>query len=642
MPETSVIVRTFNEEKHLPALFAALDRQAYRDFEVILVDSGSYDRTRDIATEWGVHKLIRISSHDFTFGYSLNKGIEAGSGRFIAMCSAHTVPVDGDWLENLVRPLRDNDDVAMVYGRQVGVASSKFAEAEDFERVFGPTPREDRKGSFAVNNANSAMPRRLWEITPFDDALPGLEDIALAQYWVERSWRVLYEPSAVLSHIHEETWPQVQRRYYREAVAARRSSVIGRRHIPAILAKESGRTIADCLQALAPKDNPAAQRLPLAARWPEILRFRIRKTLGTIRGLIEPHPMETQEEREQALFNRMNRVVQVKGPGKVALEVVDIPDLKPGDVLIRVAHVAVCATDLEIRDGTLGFYHNGMADFPIVPGHEFSGRVAAVGVAVEDFAEGEPVVAECIQSCGTCDECRAGNFIGCADRSELGVMRRDGAYGDYVVVPSRFLHKVPDGMDLRRAALTEPLAVVHKGLRRLSTVLDDGPKNCAVIGSGPLGHLCSKALAGRGHKVTAFDRNPKRRALFDGTGIATAEDLSSLRDYQVIVEITGDPEVLDRALHDSPANCSLLLLGLPYGKRAFSFEAVAAYDKTVTGSVGSTAEDFEAAIALLPDLDLDEYFKCPMALADFEAAWKTSQTGEVLKVILDVASEDRS
>ena len=104
----------------------------------------------------------------------------------------------------------------------------------------------------------------------------------------------------------------------------------------------------------------------------------------------------------------------------------------------------------------------------------------------------------------------------------------------------------------------------------------------------------------------------------------------------VVVEITDDPGVLNRTLHESPANATILLLGFPYGERRFSFETVAAFDKTVIGSVRSTKEDFEAAIKLLPKLDLELYFQCPMPLADFQAAWDKSKSGDVLKVILDV------
>ncbi len=89
-------------------------------------------------------------------------------------------------------------------------------------------------------------------------------------------------------------------------------------------------------------------------------------------------------------------------------------------------------------------------------------------------------------------------------------------------------------------------------------------------------------------------------------------------------------------LHQSPPGASILLLGLPYGEREFSFETIAAYDKTVVGSVGSTAEDFEAAIRLLPDLDLEPFFRTSFPLARFAEAWEESRKGSVLKVLLDV------
>lgn len=632
---TSIVIRAFNEEKYLSALFDALDAQTDRDFEVIVVDSGSFDRTREIAERRSA-RVIRIASQDFTFGYSLNVGIAAAAGRNIAIVSAHTQPCDDDWLANLVAPL-DDDKVAAAYGRQVGVRNSRFAEVLDFDRMYGLQAREDRPEDCRINNANAAIRRNLWEARPFDETLPGLEDIAWAKHWMAEGYRIVYRPKAALYHIHEESWRQIRRRYYREAVTARWLGLQSRRQIPLLLAQEAGRAVADFGGALWTNGHPVAERLTAGQRLRETVYFRMNKTIGTVRGLLEDHAMETPESRERALFDRTGAAVVIHGPGKAALEDVEVPQLKPGDVLIRVSRVAVCATDLEILDGTLGYYQNGTASYPIVPGHEFSGRIAAIGQNVSDLAEQDPVVVECIQGCGACGECQVGNFIGCADRAELGVIGRNGAYAEYVVAPARFVHKLPPDLDLRAAALTEPLAVVLKGLRRLDASLaaKPGARRCAVIGAGPLGHICAKVLASRGHHVTAFDRNPKRRALFDGTDIAAAEDLDRLGDFGVVVEVTGDPEVLSKALHTSPANAVLLLLGLPYGRREFSFEAIAAYDKTVIGSVGSTAEDFEEAIKILPSLDLTPYFECAVPLSEFDRAWRASRAGEVLKVMLE-------
>jgi 2-desacetyl-2-hydroxyethyl bacteriochlorophyllide A dehydrogenase len=634
--ETSIIVRTFNEEKHLGNLFDGFDRQTYRDFEVIVVDSGSFDRTRVIANE-RADRLVCINSHDFTFGYSLNQGIREAKGKFIAVVSAHMIPVTEHWLENLIAPFSD-EKIAMVYGRQQGMACSKFSEAEDYRRTFGATRRTEDFSNFAANNANSAIRRKLWDDKPFDELLLGLEDIDWAKHWMDKGFEVVYEPDAPLYHIHEETWRQVRHRFYREAVAYRRMGLKSRRTIPGELLKETARTLGDFFRAFTVQGNPVAERLSLGQRLREIIYFRLNMNYGTLKGLLSDHPLDTEESLDQSYFDRRTNAVVVQKPNHAVLEEIQIPTIKPGDALIRVAHVAICATDLEIFNGSLGYYKNGMADYPIVPGHEFSGNIAALGQNVTGLNEHDPVVVECIQSCGTCEECQSGNFIGCGERTELGVLRRNGAYAGYVVTPAKFVHKLPADMDLRAATLCEPLAVVLKGLRRvnLSPVAGDGkPKRCAVLGSGPLGHMCAMVLAHQGHDVTAFDRNPKRRALLEGTGIKAADDLSELHRFNVIVEITGDPEVLDRALHESPANAILLLLGLPYGERPFSFEAVAAYDKTVTGSVGSTAEDFEEAIKLLPKLNLEPYFQCPMPLEDFQAAWKKSKQGDVLKVILD-------
>ena len=135
-PETSIVIRTFNEERDLPRLLEAIHEQRYQDFEVIDVDSGSYDRTTAIAQEHGA-RLLRISSRDFTFGYSLNVGVEAALGKIVVLVSAHTEPHDVFWLERLIEPLR-TEGLAMVYGRQFGTPKSKFGELRDLERTFGP------------------------------------------------------------------------------------------------------------------------------------------------------------------------------------------------------------------------------------------------------------------------------------------------------------------------------------------------------------------------------------------------------------------------------------------------------------------------------------------------------------------------
>jgi 2-desacetyl-2-hydroxyethyl bacteriochlorophyllide A dehydrogenase len=639
-PETSVIIRTFNEEKHLPRLFEALDAQTYRNFEIVVVDSGSFDRTRDIAKHYA-NQVLQIESHDFTFGYSLNVGIQAAAGQYIAIVSAHTRPVHSAWLESLIAPLRE-DHTAMVYGRQLGAPASKFSEVQDFRRTFGAQRRVLQSPHFFANNANAAVRFDLWQQQPFDEALPGLEDIAWAKYWMEHGYQVVYEPLAALYHIHQETWQQVQRRYYREAVAAHWIGIKHRQQVVADTAREIGYMAADFYHVLHPDRHHAVATKGMLEQGREIVLFRTHKAIGNMRGLLDGAVMRNPVTREKMFFDRTCQAVVVQGAGHAALQSVTIPEIKPGDVLIKVAYEGICATDLEIFEGTLGYYQSGMAKYPIVPGHEFSGTVVATGARVANLHAGDRVVVECIQSCGTCDACRKGNAIGCQERREMGVIGRDGGYAEYVVCPARFAHRLPEHITLVDACLCEPVAVVLKGLKRLARVWGsaDTAHTCAVVGGGPIGHLVARLLEQQGHVVTVFDRNARRLAYFQQTPIQTSQNLRDLAAFDSIVEATGDPDALDAILHHSAAGATLLLLGLPYARREFSFEAIVGYDKTIVGSVGSNAEDFDAALRVLPTIDTSAFTQHIFPLRDFQQAWVLARSHKHLKIILCVDEDN--
>ncbi len=624
-PETTILIRAFNEERWLPEVFQALDQQRYRDFEVVLVDSGSTDRTRDIATANGA-RIVRLRSEDFTFGHSLNVGVKESKGTFIAILSAHAIPSDDAWLDRLVAPLR-RDHVAMVYGGQRGHAISKFAEGRDFERMFPQQQHDevDPESPFA-NNANSAVRRDLWEQHPFDEGLPGLEDIEWAKYWMERGRTVSYEPAACIIHVHTETWAQVRRRYHREGMAARWVGTKILRQIPS----EIWREIRWCVWDLA----LAAGQGQLGKVGGEVLRFRYEKLIGTVRGIVDSRGLSNPARRAEMFFQTGFSAVVVEGPHRARIQERVIPSLKPGEVLVRVAYVGICGTDLEITEGSLGYYKSGMAHYPIVPGHESSGTIAAVGPRVTGIEEGERVVVECIQGCGECAECKRDEAIRCRDRKEVGVIGQDGAYAEYLVTRARYVHRVPEPVTLAQAALTEPLAVVIKGLRRLgSSPTGDQPRCCAVIGAGTIGQFVAQVLSLRGHAVTVFDRERSRLA-YVKDGIATSEAFEGLDRFDWIVEATGDHGVLITLLQRCATGSTLLLMGLPYGSHAFSFETIVAFDRSIVGTVGSSGADFDEALRTLPLMDTSRFLEKALPLAEFEQAWALVRARSVLKVML--------
>ena len=634
--EISIVIRTFNEEKFLPNLLDALNQQVFQDFETLVVDSGSMDRTREIAAQ-KADKLLPIESHDFTFGHSLNVGIQAASGKYIVIVSAHTLPFNADWLGKLTEPLHDNS-TAMVYGRQLGGKSSKFSETQDMRRTFGPKRAVLRPPKFFANNANSAVRKDLWQQHPFDEGLLGLEDIEWAKYWMERNYQVVYEPEAALYHIHEENWRQIRRRYYREAVAARWIGIKGSGHAIVNPALETARLIFDWGRFLFSDDERKSYPMHFWDMVREATRFRVNKSIGTVKGLLDGGIMENPNAREQILFDRTCQAVVIRGPGEASLEEIEIPEVKPGDVLIRVAYEAVCATDIDIYEGRLGYYKDGTAKYPIVPGHEFSGRVFGIGSNVNHLEVGDCVIVECIQSCGTCEACRRENWIACRNRVELGVIGRNGGYAEYVLVPGRFVHRLPPKFDMPAACLCEPLAVALKGLKRLRRTWRDrkAQRDVAVVGAGSLGHLCARILKFWGHRVTIFDHNKARLGYFKGSGIGTSDTLSGLSDFENLVEVTGNPEALDAILHQSPAGARILLLGLPYAHREYTFENIVAYDKMLVGSVGSAAKHFDLAIELLPQIETDVFTQKVLPLSKFKEAWEITKSGKYLKTILKI------
>ena len=253
-----------------------------------------------------------------------------------------------------------------------------------------------------------------------------------------------------------------------------------------------------------------------------------------------------------------------------------------------------------------------------------------------ELSEGDRVVVECIQGCGQCGECRRDSAITCRERREVGVIGQDGGYAAYLVTHARYAHRVPSNVTLAQAALAEPLAVVLKALRKLAgSSPNPGPKRCAVMGAGTIGHLVARVLARRGHDVTVFDREPARLSLLDGT-VTTSTTLSDLGRFEWLVEATGDQAVLASLLQESATGTTLLLLGLPYGYQNFSFESIVGFDKTVVGSVGSSGADFEEALATLAVLDTSPFLKASYPLEEFESAWSAVRSRAHIKVMLKV------
>ena len=279
-PICSIVIRAYNEEKHIGRLLTGITQQNVQPVQIILVDSGSTDATAAIASRYPVD-LVQIRPEDFTFGRSLNLGIQAARADFVVMASAHVYPVYPDWLERLLAPFAD-EQVGLAYGKQRGAETSHFSEHQVFARWFSDVPVHHQAHPFC-NNANAAIRRALWERHPYDETLPALEDLAWARWAQEQGWWVSYAAEAEIIHVHQETWRGVYNRYRRDGMAFKR--IYPQEHF----------TLADLMRLwvsnVATDWQAAARQKALRAQWSSVLRFRWMQFWGTYQGYRQSGPL---------------------------------------------------------------------------------------------------------------------------------------------------------------------------------------------------------------------------------------------------------------------------------------------------------------------------------------------------------------
>ena len=217
-PNVTIVIRALNEAEFLPeCLSSVLDQDYDGEIEIVLVDSGSTDRTIQIAESYHC-KIVHIKKSDFSFGRSLNMGCSAASGDVLVLLSAHCIPTNRFWLKNLVQPIYEGV-CEYSYGRQIArLGISKFSEGMVFTKYYPEKSSSPQVGYFC-NNANSAIKRTTWDALRFNERLTGLEDLELARRLVSAGGSVSYIAESTVEHIHREDWVRIKIRYEREAVA---------------------------------------------------------------------------------------------------------------------------------------------------------------------------------------------------------------------------------------------------------------------------------------------------------------------------------------------------------------------------------------------------------------------------------------
>ncbi len=215
MDSISIIIRCKNEQRFIGKTLEKIFKQEIKiPFEVIVIDSGSIDRTIEIVKKYNVN-FFQIPQQSFTFGYALNYGIEKASGNIICNLSAHCIPVSNLWLKRLVDPIVNSSSQA-TFGRQVAIKGMNAFEEVALDKHF--PDRKEIKGRIPFSNANCAFLKKMWLERRFDEELPSWEDY-LWYFLQKDTYTFQYCPKADVYHTHPFSIGAISSRAYRDGKA---------------------------------------------------------------------------------------------------------------------------------------------------------------------------------------------------------------------------------------------------------------------------------------------------------------------------------------------------------------------------------------------------------------------------------------
>lgn len=318
-------------------------------------------------------------------------------------------------------------------------------------------------------------------------------------------------------------------------------------------------------------------------------------------------------------------------PGEYRL--VDMPVHPPaaGEVLIRVAAAGICGSDVELLTG---MRPPEIVNYPVVPGHEWSGWIVEVGAEVAELRVGQPVVAEGLRWCGTCARCREGATNLClAGYRETG-FTEPGAFSEYVTVPARLVHPLAEGVAMEGAALLEPTACMVSALWHADT---RPGQRALVIGGGTLGQLALQLLAAREpEELLLVDDRADRRELARRFGASATLSIDELAeqsvDADIVVEVANGPGAAAAAVRSTRHGGTVVLGGIA-GRTAAPLDPteITVRELHLHGLFGARSQAWAEAVRAYGSgaLDLTALISHRFPLAEFGSALATAQAQEL-------------
>ncbi len=333
---------------------------------------------------------------------------------------------------------------------------------------------------------------------------------------------------------------------------------------------------------------------------------------------------------EEEIMNM--KALIVEKPNVAVVKNVPIPQCRADEIRIKVAASGICGTDIHIYRGEY------LGSYPIIPGHEFSGVVDAVGEDVTRFKKGDRVAVEPNISCSNCDSCFSNRQNFCRNWEGIGVTR-SGGMAEYAVVPENAAFSI-GSLDFFQGAFMEPLSCVLHGVQKARVRLGD---NILIMGAGPIGILLLKTVLAQGAaEVTQLDKNRSRLELAKKSGAsATETDLTNLSNEQfdMVIDATGVPFLMEKSIDLVRKGGTLLWFAVPSREAKVTIPAFTFFEKGlhIVSSYTSVRNSIQAIRSLQSKrIDVTDLISHRLPLEQFTQGIETIERSEegVLKVLI--------
>ncbi|MCG8508936.1 MAG: alcohol dehydrogenase catalytic domain-containing protein [Rhodospirillales bacterium] len=290
-------------------------------------------------------------------------------------------------------------------------------------------------------------------------------------------------------------------------------------------------------------------------------------------------------------------------PGEIVFEEVATPEPASGEVLVQMMRIGVCGSDVHVYYGKHPF-----TSYPVVQGHEVSGRIMALGDNVDGLEEGDKITIQPQVVCGECLQCRTGKYHICDDLKVMG-FQATGTASDYFTVAAERVLKLPATMSFEHGAMVEPVAV---GVHALKQGGDIEGKKAIVLGAGPIGILTAQAAKGMGaSQVMITDFSDYRLQVAEQCGIDFCVDVGS-QDLSaeihtafgpdkadLILECVGTDATMDQAVTNARKGTTIVVVGVFEEEASVNMGLVQDRELSLVGTLMYQRSDYEMAIEMI-------------------------------------------